>query len=755
MNSLLTLLPRYRRRHPLSFRLFWLVLAVSLTLSLLSTALQLWLDHRQIKQNLNDRLTLIEQSYLDSLTQSLWDLNLPQARLQLESMLDMPHMARLTLTGDALGEPLLLTHTPDDQGVHEHGFNLIYPSSALGPQQVGRLEVAFSQQSINRQLIERAKTILLGQTLTILAIALCLMLVFQRRVTRHLERMAGHVAQIGEGQPGSPPLTLARAPGHLPDELDTLVGAINTMRRSVERRQSELQHDKDRLEALVDRRTRHLRQAKESAEAADMAKSRFIANMTHELRTPMNGIMGTLTLLKPALKDSPEQGKLDILQHSAEHLLMLLNDVLDYAALEQGPLPEEPAPFALNELLENSVAMMQGYADAKQIQLQLNAPGSGLWLLGHAGRVRQVLINLLSNATKFTDTGGQVTLEACAINGGWQFTIEDNGIGIAPEQQDRIFQRFTQADESIGRRYGGTGLGLAISKRLIEAMGGSMTLQSTPGQGSRFGFFLPLTAVNTPAQEQETELAALPTLSLLLVEDVGINRAILAAMLEQHGHLVSQAESGEQALEMARHQAFDLVLMDMHLPGIDGLETSRSIRHQTQGLNRDTPVIALTASVAPDDIRRYLAAGLMAVVAKPVQWPRLTLALSQALGIRIQPELELEQPLLQEHLRVLGRPRLQAMLSRFTDELPAGQAAIEQALADEDHIELGQLAHKLGGTARMLAQTRLAGVLEKLEQAANAQSLLTHSLALELTQAVIETQEGILALTARLENNTP
>lgn len=751
MNALLTLLPRYRRRHPLSFRLFFLVLAVSLTFSLLSTAFQLWLDHRQIKQDLDDRLTLIEQRYLDSLTQSLWDLNLPQARLQLQSMLDMPHLAQLSVTGDALTAPLVLTRNNSSEDVHKYGFDLIYPSPVLGPQRVGRLEIAFSKRSIRQQLIDRAQAILLSQTLTILAIAFCLMLVFQSRVTRHLERMARHVEQIGEGRPDSSPLALARSPSQLADELDTLVGAINTMRRSVERRQNELQHDKNRLEALVDKRTHHLRQAKEAAEGADMAKSRFIANMTHELRTPMNGIMGTLTLLRAAPKGSPDCDLLDILQHSADHLLMLLNDVLDYAALEQGPLPEDPAPFALDELLQSCVAMMQGYAEAKQIRLQLDAPDAKLWLLGHAGRLRQVLINLLSNATKFTDEGGQVTLAAWLVDGGWQFSVEDNGIGIAPEQQDRIFQRFTQADESIGRRYGGTGLGLAISKRLIEAMGGGMSLQSAPGQGSRFGFTLPLPPADTPATAQEIELPALPSLSLLLVEDVAINRAILAAMLEQHSHLVSHAERGEQALEMARHQAFDLILMDMHLPGMDGLETSRSIRHQAHGLNQETPMIALTASVSPDDIRRYLAAGLKAVVAKPVQWPRLSQALSQALGIQIQPELE--QPLLQEHLRVLGRPRLRAMLSRFADELPTQQVALEQALAEEDHLELSQLAHKLGGTARMLDQSRLAEVLEQLEQAAEAQSLLADGLATELAQAIEETKKGISALTHRLGGN--
>ncbi|MDP5290931.1 ATP-binding protein [Oceanimonas sp. CHS3-5] len=751
MNALLTLLPRYRRRHPLSFRLFWLIIGVSLCFTLLSTGVQLWLDHRKINREMDERLVLIEQSYLNGLSQSLWDLNLPQARLQLESMLDMPHMASLTVTGDGLDQPLVLTRGPGNDGVNRHGFELVYPSPALGPQTVGRLEVAFSRQSIRHQLIGRARSILLGQSLTVLLIALSLMLVFQRRVTRHLERMARYVEQIGEGRPDSTPLGLARSPGALPDELDTLVGAINTMRQSVERRQSELQHDKEKLEALVDKRTRNLRQAKEEAEAADSAKSRFIANMTHELRTPMNGILGTLTLLKPALENRAEKGLLDTLQHSADHLLMLLNDVLDYAALEQGPLPEDPAPFALSELLESTIAMMQGYAGAKQIRLRLNAPDTLPWLSGHADRVRQVLINLLSNAIKFTDEGGQVRLAVRPVGKGWQFVVEDNGIGIASEQQDRIFDRFTQADESISRRYGGTGLGLAISRRLIEAMGGTLSLESAPGRGSRFGFTLPLTPVEAPARARQTELAALPSLSLLLVEDVAINRGILTALLEQHYHLVSQAESGEQALELARQQAFDVILMDMHLPGMDGLETSRLIREQLTGLNQDTPIIAITASVTPEDIRRYLDAGLKAVVAKPVQWPRLTQALAQAMGIKLQPELALTQPLLQEHLRVLGRGRLLAMARSFADELPGKVAELQRAADNEDHHELARLAHRLGGTAGMLDQSRLAEVLGELERAAESASFLLPTLLTDMERAAQQARDDLAALCRQLE----
>ncbi|WP_346351883.1 ATP-binding protein [Oceanimonas sp. AH20CE76] len=750
MSTLLSMLPRSRRR-TLSFRLFWLVIGVSLCFTLLSTTVQVWLDHRKISQDMNERLALIEDSYLEGLSQSLWDLNLPQAMLQLDSMLDMPHMASLTVTGDGLAQPLTLGQRLSNDSVNRHRFELIYPSPALGPQQVGQLEVAFSKQSIRHQLFLRARTILLGQSLTVLLIALSLMLVFRRRVTRHLERMARYVEQIGEGRPDAAPLNLARSRGELPDELDTLVGAINTMRQSVERRQSELQHDKKKLEALVDKRTQNLRQAKEEAEAADSAKSRFIANMTHELRTPMNGILGTLTLLKPAMEHRAEKGLIDTLQHSADHLLMLLNDVLDYAALEQGPLPEDPAPFALSELLESTIAMMQGYAGAKQIRLRLNAPDSLPWLLGHAGRVRQVLINLLSNAIKFTEEGGQVRLAVRPVGKGWQFVVEDNGIGIASEQQHRIFDRFTQADESISRRYGGTGLGLAISRRLIEAMGGTLNLDSAPGQGSRFSFTLPLTRVAPLSQAQHTELAALPSLSLLLVEDVAINRGILTALLEQHHHIVSQAESGEQALEMARMQAFDAILMDMHLPGMDGLETSRQLREQITGLNQDTPVIALTASVTPEDIRRYLDAGLKAVVAKPVQWPRLTQALARAMDIKLQPELALDQPLLQEHLRVLGRSRLLAMVKSFASELPARTAELHRAIEDEDHHELARLAHRLGGTAGMLAQDRLAQALNELEQAAKAQIPFQQLPITALERVIRDTRKTLVVLCQRLE----
>lgn len=752
MSTLLSLLPRHRRPRTLSFRLFWLVIGVSLCFTLLSTAVQVWMDHRKISQDMDNRLTLIEASYLDGLSQSLWDLNLPQVMLQLDSMLDMPHMASLTVTGDGLEQPLTLGKGPEHDGVNPHSFELIYPSPALGLQSVGRLEVSFSRQSIRHQLFLRARTILLGQSLTVLLIALSLMLVFRRRVTRHLEHMARYVEQIGKGRSGAAPLNLSRNPGELSDELDTLVGAINSMRQSVERRQSELQHDKEKLEALVDKRTLNLRQAKEEAEAANNAKSRFIANMTHELRTPMNGIMGTLTLLKPALENRAEKGLLDTLQHSADHLLMLLNDVLDYAALEQGPLPEEPAPFALSELLESTIAMMQGYAGAKQIRLRLNAPDTLPWLSGHAGRVRQVLINLLSNAIKFTGEGGHIRLTVRPVSKGWQFVVEDNGIGIASEQQDRIFERFTQADESIGRRYGGTGLGLAISRRLIEAMGGTLHLDSTPGKGSRFSFTLPLTPVAAQIQDQHTELAALPSLSLLLVEDVAINRGILTALLEQHHHLVSQAESGEQALEIARQQAFDAILMDMHLPGMDGLETSRHLREQITGLNQSTPVIALTASVTPEDIRRYLDAGLKAVVAKPVQWPRLTQALARAMDIKLQPELVLDQPLLQEHLRVLGRGRLLAMVKSFTGELPARTAELQRAIEHEDHHELARLAHRLGSTAGMLAQTRLAEALAELEQAANAQTPFRQLPVNALERIIRDTRKTLTVLCQRLEN---
>lgn len=747
MRRLLALLPRYRRRHPLGFRLFLLVLGFSLGFSLISTAVQLALDYRQARQDMAARLSLIEQSYLEGLTQSLWDLNLPQARLQLKSMLDMPHMARLSVTADALAAPLVLSREPaGDSEPDRHAFELVYPSPVLGPQAVGRLELEFSRSSIRRQLAQNALSALLGHSLTVLAIALSLMLLFQRLVTRHLERMARHVEQLGKGE-WSRALQLSRRPHRQQDELDTLVRALNTLRQSIEqdrrhreRRQSELQLDKSRLEALVDKRTRRLRQAKDAAEAADRAKTRFIANMTHELRTPMNGILGTVALLRPALTGDLERRRLDTLQQSAEHLLMLLNDVLDFAALEQGPLSGQAAPFALDELLGATLAMMQDYAGAKRISLTL-APVPPARLLGHAGRLRQVLINLLSNAIKFTAEDGRVEVAVRRRQDDWLFSVEDNGIGIAPEQQRRIFQRFTQADESITRRYGGTGLGLAISARLVAAMGGRIGVESQPGRGSRFWFSLPLAEAPAPAAAPAPTAPPLPSLSLLLVEDVAINQEIIAALLEQQGHLVIPAASGEEALAIAAQQAFDLILMDMHLPGMDGLETRRHIQAQPQGLNRDTPVLALTASVGPQDIRRYLEAGISAVVAKPVQWPQLHQAMARATGRAGPPELD--HPLLQEHLRLLGPSRLGALLARFAHDLPGLYAALCRELADGDHLEQAQLAHRIRGTARLLGLDALAAQLADIEALAEAHRPLPAALLAGLGQ---ETERALARL---------
>ncbi|OIN09108.1 ATP-binding protein [Oceanisphaera psychrotolerans] len=753
------LFPAWRRRHPLGYRLLLLVLGFSLLFSLISTSVQLYLDYRQTQQDMTDRVSLIEQSYLDSLSQSLWDLNLPQTRLQLKSMLDMPHVAQLTLTGDDLAAPLVLTrHEEGDPYLYR--FELIYPSPLLGPRPLGQLELAFSRASIREQLVQNALSTFAGQTLTVLAIACSLMLLFQRLVTRHLERMARYVEQLVQGR-WHQTLALDRRAGHQQDELDTLVQAINTLRHTVkqdiqhrERRQSELQLDKDRLEALVDKRTQRLRQAKEAAEAADRAKTRFIATMTHELRTPMNGILGTLALLRPALQHSPQGPRLDTLQQSAEHLLMLLNDVLDFAALEQEQLSDAAAPFALTELLDTTRAMMQGYADARRITLEVAAPAlPGGHVQGHANRLRQVLINLLSNAIKFTDEHGRVELAVTPVDAGWRFSVSDNGIGIAPAQQQRIFHRFTQADDSITRRYGGTGLGLAISQRLVTAMGGCIRVESQPGRGSRFWFELPLTPAETPPQPMpEVPLPPFPSLSLLLVEDMAINQQIIAALLEQQGHLVSLADSGEQAQSMTEQQAFDVILMDMHLPGMDGLETHRHIQSQAHGLNHDTPVVALTASVTPQDIARYLAAGLRAVVAKPVLWPALHQALIQALGRPVPPRLD--NPLLQEQLTVLGHSRLLALLTRFAEELPEQHAALRRELACGDHIELAQLAHRLRGTAHMLGQLNLGNLLARLETLAEQQQPVPSALVEQLNQRVNQTLSELDAIRTRLTHVT-
>ncbi len=569
----------------------------------------------------------------------------------------------------------------------------------------------------------------------------------ERKVVRLLSNLAGAMQRLTDGdllvdvkEEGSHELrALARAVRAFRDESEQR----RSLEQERERTNEELRRHRQDLEALVKERTSQLSetnaqlhvevtshaQARLQAESASRAKSEFLATMSHEIRTPMTGMLGMLRVLSESTVTEKQRQQLVVARHSGEALLSILNSILDYSKIESGTISVDPAAFNLSEALVGIIALMQPAAEEKGLKIHLELDPA-LWAshVCDAGKLRQIIFNLLSNAIKFTDRGDiRISVKVISQTPKLQqidIAVRDEGIGISADQQRHIFEAFTQSDPSITRRYSGTGLGLAISRRLAEIMGGQLTVSSALGKGSVFHLALPLLAAPVPkamsVKAKSRRTGKRKKLAILVVEDDPATRIVVQSLLEAAGHLVTLAADGFEAIRKAEIAPFDVVLMDISLPGMDGPQTAAALR--AAALGTSVPVIAMSAHVFKTEIDQFLNTGMDGYISKPLTPESLLGGIDTALRrTSAQPSGRADQAAsIGRDIKSLGAGTVSKILDAAETVLPQRFAAMRESLPARNFKRIEKLAHATCSSAASAGFTTLLSDAKALEVSAKA-----------------------------------
>ncbi len=553
-----------------------------------------------------------------------------------------------------------------------------------------------------------------------------------RLLARPLALLEAGITSVRKGQ--LVPIQVSRTG----DEIEYLGESFNRMIETLAASQDEIRLHQELLEERIRQRTEELERAMHGALNASQAKSEFLANMSHELRTPMNGLLGMLDLALDGGVNGETKDQLETAQRCAYSLLALLNDILDLSKIEAGKMMLEKIPFDARAVVEDCVKSQAAKAGQKKIDLRFEAdPAPHPNLLGDPLRVRQIVANLLSNAIKFTDTGQVIVKLDLAPSAGGRINatiqVSDTGPGIPAEKLTSIFEKFTQADGSVTRKYGGTGLGLAITRRLVEIHGGEVRVESQVGKGSTFRVILPCeVAPNTAASalpvQKEVRGEALrsqPATRLLLVEDNLVNQKVVLAILRKKGYHIDVANDGREALaKLSAADAdapYDLVLMDVQMPVLDGLECTRLIRSEVRWDH--LPVVAMTAHAMNGDRERCLQSGMNAYISKPVQPAHLIATIERQLASRDHRAAPASTPLermLTDRLMAEDSVMMNDMLRLFLQIAPERLDRIDAAASRADASTLQSEVRKISVAADQLASASLRESARRVQQSAAA-----------------------------------
>jgi TMAO reductase system sensor TorS len=507
--------------------------------------------------------------------------------------------------------------------------------------------------------------------------------------------------------------------------------------------------------ATLQEAQQELTEQAEQLKRSNQYKSDFLATMSHEIRTPMNGILGTAQLLERTDLDPAQQKMINTIAKSGNGLLTIIDDILDLSKIEAGKLELDSQSFELSAIVENVRNLVASRVAEKRLQFLVEIdPGIPPVLRGDPARLRQVLLNLAGNAVKFTESGSVSLIGSIDENRWLRLVVRDTGIGIPEAVQEQLFQPFSQGDANVTRHYGGTGLGLAICKRLVNAMEGEIGLESKDGAGSSFWFQIPLLEGNLnelPKVDDSFQILETP-LSVLLVEDEQTNQEVALAMLEQLGCEATLVEEGHQALEAVEKQDFDLIFMDIQMPGMDGWEATRKIRTLDDPKKASWPIIAMTAYAMKEDADRCYEAGMDGFITKPILMEKISKILhsidegKSAIpdDLSTDTEEDVSAPPL-----ILDADKLGKMQSDLSDEgfdrivqaclssLTQCDQSLEQAFTKQDLGQVARQAHKLKGAAGACGLEKLYRFANSVEKMASNNEIKDDSTMLEQMKILV------------------